>query len=138
MQRNITTVLLLFAALTSATCQNPIASAQTFTVHAEIMSVTHSDPAPAPLAIKAARNIAIGTESVYAYYDNAEFILKYCGEVYIELDGKPRENIPAKVFQLEPGVWVAEIDGGQYVKVFAETGTTNIDVDGQFRVFTRN
>ena len=139
MQRNITTVLaLLLAALTSATCQNTIAANEVVSMHAEIMGA-YDQPAAAPALaqLKIASNISIGSESVYAYYRNAEFILKYCGGVYIELDGNIR-TVPAKVFQLEPGVWVAEIEGGQYVKVFAESGNTNTDLDGEFRVFAKN
>ena len=138
--RNITTIWLLLAALVSGSCQN---SDTTFTVHAEIMGACPADETAAniqvaPPKIKPASNITIGTKSVYAYYDNAEFILNYSGQVFIEKDGKQNEPIPAKVFQLEEGVWLAEIAGGQYIKVFAKTGTTNADLDGEFRTFAKN
>lgn len=136
MYRNIITALLLLAALASGACQQPDTT-NTFAVHAEIMGAPAAAQDSVP-KIKTASNISVGTESVYAYYDNAEFVLKYCGEVYIEINGNPRVPIPAKVFQLEPGTWVAEIQGGQYVKVFAKSGTTNMDVDGEFRAYAKN
>lgn len=137
MYRNIiTTSLLLLAALAPGACQQPN-STNTFAVHAEIMGAATAEQDSVP-KIKTASNIRVGTESVYAYYNEAEFILKYCGEVYIEINGNPRVPIPAKVFQLEPGTWVAEIQGGQYVKVFAKSGTTNVDVDGEFRAYAKN
>ena len=139
MIRNIiATIALLIAALAPGACQQiPDSTNNTFAVHAEIMGGTEAPQDSVP-KIKTASNIRVGTESVYAYYNDAEFILKYCGEVYIEINGHQRVPIPAKVFQLEPGTWVAEIQGGQYVKVFAKSGNTNIDVDGQFQTFAKN
>lgn len=137
MIRNITTVLALLAALSSCTGQNP----ETFTVHAEIMGAPSFYDAPAremETAPATARNISIGTKSLYAYYDNAEFILSYCGEVFIEASGQDGKTVPADVYQIEPGVWIAEIPGGQYVKVFSESGNTNTDLDGEFRIYHRN
>jgi hypothetical protein len=140
MMRNITTIALLFAALMSGACQQDTTLNQPFTVHAEIMGACDADDAPlaAPAAIKPASNVVIGTKSVYAFYADAEFILQYGGKVFIERGGKQGEPIPAKVFQLEPGVWVAEIEGGQYIKVFAESGNTNIDLDGEFQTYRKN
>lgn len=138
MIRNIiATIALLIAALAPGACQQISDSTNTFAVHAEIMGGTEAPQDSVP-KIKTASNISVGTESVYAYYNEAEFILKYCGEVYIEINGNPRVPIPAKVFQLEPGTWVAEIQGGQYVKVYSKSGTTNMDVDGEFRAFAKN
>ncbi|HRI62090.1 MAG TPA: hypothetical protein PK228_20260 [Saprospiraceae bacterium] len=135
--RNITTIWLLFAALMSGACQSDTTSNH-FTVHSEIMGVCDADDAPAAPVIKPASNITIGAQSVYAFYADAEFILQYGGKVFIERGGKQGEPIPAKVFQLEPGVWVAEIEGGQYIKVFAESGNTNIDLDGEFQTYRKN
>jgi len=139
MIRNIiTTTALLIAALAPGACQQTPDSTNTFAVHAEIMGAGTEAAQDSVPKIKTASNIRVGTESVYAYYNEAEFILKYCGEVYIEINGNPCVPIPAKVFQLEPGTWVAEIAGGQYVKVFSKSGTTNMDVDGEFRAFAKN
>lgn len=138
MRNIITTAALLFAALVSGACQQTTDTTNTFAVHAEIMGAATEAPQDSVPKVKTASNISVGTESVYAYYNEAEFILKYCGEVYIEINGNPRVPIPAKVFQIEPGTWVAEIQGGQYVKVFSKSGTTNMDVDGEFRAFAKN
>lgn len=137
--RNITTIWLFFAALMSGACQSDTTSNQAFTVHSEIMGACDAADAPAaPVEIKPASNIRIGPASVYAFYADAEFILQYGGKVFIERGGKQAEPIPAKVFQEKPGIWVAEIEGGQYVKVFAESGNTNIDLDGQFQTYHKN
>lgn len=135
--RNITTIWLLLAALANGSCQN--SDTTTFAVNGEIMGACSDDEttAVAP-TIKPAPNITVGTKSVYAFYENAEFILNYSGQVFIEKDGKQNEPIPAKVFQLEEGVWLAEIAGGQYIKVFTKTGTTNVDLDGEFRTYAKN
>ena len=129
--RNITTALLLFAALVSGSCQDTTAQT-TFTVHAEIMGAAPEAAAP---AISTATNVRVGTQSVYAFYNDAEFILQYCGKLYIERGGKQQEPQSAKVFQIEPGVWIAELGGGQYVKVFTKTGNTSTDIEGEFRMY---
>lgn len=135
MIRNITTVIALLTALTSCTGQSPY----TFSVHAEIMGASTIYDAPDRETEKpmTASNISIGTQSVYAYYHNAEFILSYCGKVFIETGGKAKE-LTADVYQIEPGVWIAELAGGQYVKVFTKSGNANVDLDGEFRVYERD
>jgi len=134
--RNITTICLLLAALANGSCQSDTTTSnQTFTVHSEIMGACDAADAP---EITPASNITVGTQSVYAFYQDAEFILQYGGKVFIERGGKQGEPIPAKVFQLERGVWIAEIEGGQYIKVFAESGNTNIDLDGEFQTYRKN
>jgi len=133
MIRNIiTTASLLLAAFSIGSCQDSTAQ-NTFAVHAEIMGATAEQP-----TIKAAPNVTIGEKSVYAFYNDAEFILQYCGKLYVERGGKQEEPRNAKVFQLEPGVWLAELEGGDYVKVFTTSGNTNMDVDGEFRTFAKN
>lgn len=139
MIRNITTVIaLLFAALMSGACQSSDTTSNQFTVHSEIMGACDAADAPAAPVIKPASNITIGAQSVYAFYADAEFILQYGGKVFIERGGKQAEPIPAKVFQEKPGIWIAEIEGGQYIKVFAESGNTNIDLDGEFQTYRKN
>lgn len=131
--RNITTICLLLAALANGSCQSGTTSNQ-FTVHSEIMGACDADAAP---EITPASNITVGTQSVYAFYQDAEFILQYGDKVFIERGGKQGEPIAAKVYQCEPGVWVAEIAGGQYIKVFAKSGTTNADLDGEFQTYVK-
>ncbi len=83
---------------------------------------------------RTAWNVHIGKESVFAYFQNAEFSLNYCGEVIVNLDGWER-IIPAIVCQYEPGVWTATIEGGDYVKVWTSTGHANTEINGEFRTF---
>lgn len=79
-------------------------------------------------------NVSIGSESVYAYFQNAEFILSYCGEVTIEIDGQSQTQ-NAVVCQYEPGVWTATMYNGDYVRVSTATGVVNISIRGEFRTF---
>lgn len=136
MYRNIATTLLLIAAIASGACQNQ--TPEPFTVHAELMASTDPEPA-VEMPAKKAWNVSIGNQAVNAYYDQAEFGLSYCGEIYVEIDGEQRRPIEANVFQLEKGVWVGMVKGSatDYVKIWTQTGTTNVYLDGEFRVFTR-
>lgn len=79
-------------------------------------------------------NVSVGPESVYAYFPNAEFILAYCGEATIEIDGQTQTQ-NAVVCQYEPGVWTATIYNGDYVRVSTATGVVNISIHGEFRTF---
>ncbi len=99
----------------------------TFTVHAEIMGDETHKPATAA-------NVAVNSQSVTACFDdcNTQVTMLYAGLVMIEREGKEPVKYPAQVFQLEPGVWLADIEGGQWVKIFAHTGSAQMDIDGQF------
>jgi hypothetical protein len=125
-------IISIVAALATS-CSN--ASGQTFTenrfsVHAELM-------AEQPRQITA-KNVAIGNQSVTACFDNCQtqITLNFCGQVLIEMPGQSPEVYPAKVFQLESGVWTAEIPGGQWVTLYAESGTVQMDIAGEFRAFS--
>lgn len=131
--RNITTVFLIAAALATGACQN----SENFAAHAEIMAAYTGYEKPEPVKPKTASNVVVGAESVWVFHSDAEFVLAYCGEVTVEMNGKQNEPVEASVFQLEPGVWVAELGAGQYIKVFAASGVTNCDIDGEFRVFAK-
>lgn len=103
---------------------------QNFAVHAELMAE--------PIRQQTARNVAIGNQGVTACFDacQTQVTLNYCGQVVIEFPGQSPEVYPARVFQLEPGVWTAEIPGGQWVTLYAETGTVQMDIAGEFRAFS--
>jgi hypothetical protein len=124
-------ILAAFAAFATS-CSNANGQpSPTFTVHAEIMA----PETPAP--IKTARNVAIGNQGVTACFDSCytQITLNFCGQALIEFSGQSPDVYAAKVFQLEPGVWTAEIDGGQWVTIYAETGNAQCDIGGQFRAF---
>ena len=80
-------------------------------------------------------NVEVGTESIWAVYPDAEFLLLYCGEVVIEIQGKERIQIPANVYPEKKGVYIAEIGDGQYVRVNTFTGIATMDKDGEFRMW---
>lgn len=99
----------------------------TFTVHAEIMGGDSRK-------LETAANVAVNAKSVIACFSQCQtqITLLYSGSVMIEREGKEPVKYTADVFQLEPGVWVGEIQGGQWVKIFAQSGSAQMDIDGQF------
>lgn len=96
-----------------------------FAVHAEIMD-----------APKTAQNAAINTNGVTACYNgcDVQILLNFCGQCIIERAGQSPEVYAAQVFQLQPGVWTADLGAGQYVNLFTESGTCQMDIAGQFQV----
>jgi len=102
-----------------------------FAVHAETMGANATKRPQA-------RNVVIGNNGVMACFDTCttQVFLNFCGQVVIEIPGKDPDVYAARVFQLDPGVWTAEIDGGQYVNLYAESGTVKMDIAGEFRAFT--
>lgn len=81
-------------------------------------------------------NVSIGTVCIMAYYPYAEFILSYCGEATVEVDGET-STFDAEVYQIEPGVWVACAANGDYIKVYSSTGTTEVGFSGEQRTFVK-
>lgn len=124
MRNIIPAIAALFFAASQITAQDTAKTAS-FAVHGEIMAET-------------APNITVGTKSVQAVYRDAEIVLQYSGAVYLEINGVAKDPIPARVFMLEPNVWVAEMTGGEYIKVFAVSGNANAYIDNQYRVFKRD
>lgn len=125
-------IISIVAALATS-CQS--ASGQTFTenrfnVHAEMMAEQPRQ--------RTAQNVVVGNQGVTACFDNCQtqVTLNFCGQVLIEMPGQSPEVYPAKVFQLESGVWTAEIPGGQWVTLYAESGTVQMDIAGEFRAFS--
>ena len=122
--------ILIFLAYGFSSCQTSTAQSSTnetpakFTVHAEIMP------------LETAVNVAVGNQSVTACFDQCrlQITLNFCGQALIEYPGKSPDVYPAQVFQLQPGVWLADLGAGQYVKIFAATGTAQMDIGGEFQM----
>lgn len=111
-------ILILLATAFQSSCQP---------VSADNNNIAYQEP-------RKAFNVSIGNESVYAYFQNAEFILSYCGEVTIEIEGRSKtEN--AVVCQYDPGVWTATLYNGDYVKVWTGPGIANTLINGEVRIF---
>lgn len=127
MIRNIMSAL-AFATLLSCNAQTPRDMPM---VGATLDIPDCPTPPPAP-----ALNVTIGWWNVQAYYPYAEFILSYCGEATVEVDGETR-TFEAEVFQFEPGVWLACAANGDYIKVYAQSGTTEVEFSGEARTFTK-
>jgi len=85
-----------------------------------------------------AYNIAVSRHGVTATYINpdASFTLRFDQCAVIELDGKT-ELVDAAVFQISPGVYVAEIHGGGYVRINTVTGSTSVNWGGINRAYTK-
>lgn len=90
----------------------------------------------APPTYLPALNVSIGSVCIMAYYPYAEFILSYCGEATVEVDGET-STFDAEVYQIEPGVWVACATNGDYIKVYSATGTTEVGFSGEQRTFIK-
>ena len=88
-------------------------------------------------AERTALNVSVGTLCVMSYYPQAEFILSYCGEATVEVDGESR-TFDANVFELRPGVWIALAPNGDYIKVYLANGTTEIEFSGEGRIFAKS
>jgi len=125
----------VFAALATSCSNASGQTGQTFTenrfnVHAELMAE--------PMRQHTAQNVVVGNQGVTACFNSCQtqITLNFCGQVLIEMPGQSPDVYAAKVFQLEPGVWTAEIPGGQWVTLYSESGTVQMDIDGQFRAFS--
>ena len=115
--------LLAFASCEMANGQQP--ATNTFAVHAEIM----------PRMANHAKNVAINPQSITACFDGCDIqvTLLFSGMVRIEREGKEAEVYRAEVFQLQPGEWLADLGAGQYVKIYSESGTLQMDIAGEFK-----
>jgi len=125
----------VFAALATSCSNASGQTGQTFTenrfnVHAELMAE--------PMRQHTAQNVVVGNQGVTACFNSCQtqITLNFCGQVLIEMPGQSPDVYAAKVFQLENGVWTAEIPGGQWVTLYSESGTVQMDIDGQFRAFS--
>jgi len=85
-----------------------------------------------------AYNIAVSRHGVTATYINptASFHLRFDQCAVIEMDGKT-DLVDAAVFQISPGVYVAEIQGGGYIRVNTVSGSTSINWCGINRIYSK-
>jgi hypothetical protein len=83
-----------------------------------------------------AYNIAVSRHGVTATYINpdASFTLRFDQMAVIETDGKT-ELVNASVYQLFPGVYVAEIQGGGTIRINTVKGTTSVNLNGINRYY---
>lgn len=124
-------LFLLLSLIGFTACQTSTAQTSTneppakFAVHSEIMD-----------APKTARNVAINNQGVTACYQNCDvqIMLNFCGQCIIERPGQSPDVYAAEVFQIMPGVWTADLGAGQYVNLFTESGTAQMDIAGEFQV----
>lgn len=96
------------------------------------------DATPATLNFQPALNISVGPSTVLSAYPESgvDFVLDYQkGQVTIGSD-EGQFTYPAEVFRLSNNEWTAQIGGGQYVTINAETGTTDRLIDGEYRFFS--
>ena len=128
--------LISIVATLATSCSN--ASGQTGQTFAENGFAVHAELMAEPMRQHTAKNVAIGNQGVTACFDNCQtqVTLNFCGQVLIEMPGQSPEVYPAKVFQLDPGVWTADVEGGQWVTLYAESGTVQMDIGGEFRAFS--
>ena len=85
-----------------------------------------------------AYNVAVSRHGVTATYlqPDASFTLRFDQMAVIEMDGKT-ELLNAAVFQLSPGVYVAELQGGGHVRINTVSGNTSLSWKGVNRYFTK-
>lgn len=74
-----------------------------------------------------APNVAVSNYGVTATYlsPDASFTLRFDQCAVIELDGKI-ELVDAAVFQVAPGIFVADMRNGDYIRLNTQSGRTDI------------
>lgn len=87
--------------------------------------------ASAPVEKANAANVSVSGKSIYIVHRDAEFILKFDQHLTYEIDGQPPVTVPAQVFQMDGGEWVAGWDADNYVRVNPTTGITNAYINGR-------
>lgn len=87
--------------------------------------------ASAPVEKANAANVSTSEKSIYIVHRDAEFILKFDQHLTYELDGAAPVTVPAQVFQMDGGEWVAGWDADNYVRVNPATGITNAYINGR-------
>ncbi len=87
--------------------------------------------ASAPVEKANAANVSTSEKSIYIVHADAEFILKFDQHITYEIDGAAPVTVPAQVFQMDGGEWVAGWDADNYVRVNPATGITNAYINGR-------
>ena len=90
--------------------------------------------ASSPIEKPNAPNVSQSPKSIYIVHSDAEFILKFDQHVTYELDGAAPVTVPAQVFQMDGGEWVAGWESDNYVRVNPQTGITNAYINGRIYV----
>lgn len=87
--------------------------------------------ASSPVEKQTAANVSISEKSVYIVHADAEFILKFDQHCTYEFAGQNPITVPAQVFQMDGGEWVAGWNSDNYVRVNPQTGVTNAYINGR-------
>ena len=87
--------------------------------------------ASAPVEKATAANVSASEKSIYIVHRDAEFILKFDQHLTYERDGAAPVTVPAQVFQMDGGEWVAGWNSDNYVRVNPATGITNAYINGR-------
>lgn len=87
--------------------------------------------ASSPIEKPNAPNVSVSPKSVYIVHRDAEFILKFDQHVTYEFAGQQPITVPAQVFQMDGGEWVAGWEADNYVRVNPATGITNAQINGR-------
>lgn len=87
--------------------------------------------ASAPTQNQKAANVSISEKSVYIVHADAEFILKFNQHCTYEINGAAPVTVPAQVFQMDGGEWIAGWNSDNYVRVNPQTGITNAYINGR-------
>ena len=90
--------------------------------------------AGSPVEKANAPNVSTSEKSVWIVHADAEFILKFDQHLTYEIDGQPPITVPAQVFQMDGGEWIAGWDSDNYVRVNPQTGITNAYINGRYYV----
>ena len=90
--------------------------------------------AGSPIEKQTAANVSISEKSVWIVHRDAEFILKFDQHCTYEIDGAAPVTVPAQVFQMDGGEWIAGWDADKYVRVNPQTGITNAYINGRYYV----
>ena len=90
--------------------------------------------ASSPVERSTAPNVSVSDKSVYIVHADAEFILRFDQRVTYEVNGAQPVTVPADVFMMNEGEWVATWDGDNYVRINTASGITNAYISGQLYI----
>ena len=88
----------------------------------------------APIERTIAPNVSISDKSIYIVHADAEFILRFDQRVTYEMNGAEPVTMPAQVFMMNGGEWVATWNVDNYVRVNTTSGITNAYIAGQLYI----
>jgi hypothetical protein len=104
---------------------------ETETPHATFASIETPEP-----ETQRAYNVAISKHGVTAYYadSDAQFNL-YFNQCCVIETPEGVKRMEAEVYQESPGVWIAELPGGDFVRLNTKTGNTGLVKDGKVKMY---